>query len=195
MSTPLVAGGAAVVRQILQAKFQITSPSAALLKATLLHTAVDMFPGQYGEVGVARGQELATRRPNSDEGYGRMDVSNAVKLSKNTHFVDNKNGLGQGEQEGFNLVLSRPGSIFVNLVYTDAPASPDAAVALVNDLDITLSGNGQNAVPNDHVNNSEVIELANLPAGSYVITVKGTKVPQGKNGKQPYALVYTAREN
>jgi hypothetical protein len=82
-----------------------------------------------------------------------------------------------------------------NLVYSDAPASPDAAVALVNDLDITLTGNSQNVAPNDHVNNNEVIELGNLPAGSYTITVKAVKVPQGKNGKQPYALVYTAREN
>ncbi len=195
MSTPLVAGGAAVVRQILQEKFQIASPSAALLKATLLHTAVDMYPGQYGEVGVSHGQELATRRPNFDEGYGRMDVSNAAKLSNSTHFVDNKNGLSQGEQEAFTLVLSKPGTILANMVYTDAPASPDAAVALVNDLDITLTGAGQSVSPNDHVNNNEVIELANLPAGSYTITVKATKVPQGKNGKQPYALVYTAREN
>ncbi|MGZ3795842.1 MAG: S8 family serine peptidase [Pseudobdellovibrionaceae bacterium] len=195
MATPLVAGGAAVVRQILQEKFQIASPSAAILKATLMHTAVDMYPGQYGEGGAAHGQELLVHRPNSDEGYGRMDVANAANLSENTHFVDNKNGLGQGEQETFTVVLNKPGSILANMVYTDAPASPDAAVALVNDLDLSLSGNGQNVAPNDHVNNHEVIELSNLPAGSYTLTVKASKVPQGKNGKQPYALVYTAREN
>ncbi|MGZ3745482.1 MAG: S8 family serine peptidase, partial [Pseudobdellovibrionaceae bacterium] len=123
------------------------------------------------------------------------DVANAANLSENTHFVDNKNGLGQGEQETFTVVLNKPGSILANMVYTDAPASPDAAVALVNDLDLSLSGNGQNVAPNDHVNNHEVIELSNLPAGSYTLTVKASKVPQGKNGKQPYALVYTAREN
>jgi subtilisin family serine protease len=194
MATPLVAGGATVVRQVLQEKFQMASPSSALLKATLLHTAVDMYPGQYGEGGAAHGQELLIHRPNSDEGYGRMDVSNAANLSNNTRFVDNKSGLGQGEEETFTISLKKPGSILANLVYTDAPASPDAAVALVNDLDISLTGNGQNLSPNDHTNNNEVIELGNLPEGSYTLTVKATKVPQGKNGKQPYALVYTARE-
>lgn len=194
MSTPLVAGGAAVVRQVLQEKFQATAPSAALLKAALLHNAVDMFPGQYGEVGAARGQELLTRRPNSDEGYGRLDVSLAAQMGANTQIVDNKTGLGQGEQETFTVTLNKPGQILVNMVYTDAPASPDAAVALVNDLDVTLTGNGQNAGSKDRVNNHEIIELGNLPAGTYTLTVQGVKVPQGKNGKQPYAMVYTARE-
>ncbi len=194
MATPLVAGAAAVTRQVLQEKFQIASPSAALLKATMLHTAVDMYPGQYGEAGAARGQELITRRPNSDEGYGRTDVSNVANLTNKTQFVDNKTGVGQGEQVSVTVTLTAPGSLLANLVYTDAPASPDAAVALVNDLDLTLTGNGQTVNKNDHVNNNEVIELANLPAGTYTLTVSGAKVPQGKNGKQPYALVYTARE-
>lgn len=194
MATPLVAGAAAVTRQVLQERFQIASPSAALLKAALLHTAVDMFPGQYGEVGVARGQELATRRPNSDEGFGRADVSNVANLTNRTQFVDNKAGVGQGEQVSVTVTLSRPGVILANLVYTDAPASPDAAVALVNDLDLSLTGGNQNVSPSDRVNNNEVIELGNVPAGTYTLTVKGSKVPQGKNGKQPYALVYTARE-
>lgn len=195
MATPLVAGAAAVTRQVLQEKFQQASPSAALVKAALLHTAVDMYPGQYGEVGASRGQELITRRPNSDEGYGRADVSNVANLGANTRIVDNKTGLGQGEQETFTVTLSRPGQILANMVYTDAPASPDAAVALVNDLDLALTGNGQNVSRNDRVNNNEVIELGNLPAGTYTLTVTGSKVPQGKNGKQPYALVYTVREN
>lgn len=195
MATPLTAGAATVVRQILQQKFQQAAPSGALVKATMLHTADDMYPGQYGEVGAAKGQEILTHRPNSDEGYGRVDVANAANLSEATHFVDNKTGVGQGEQATVTVTLSRPGRILANLVYTDAPASPDAAVALVNDLDLSLTGNGQNVTPNDHVNNNEVIELGNLPAGTYTLTVTGAKVPQGMNGKQPYALVYTAREN
>ncbi|WP_413291102.1 S8 family serine peptidase [Bdellovibrio sp. HCB337] len=195
MATPLAAGGAAVVRQVLQEKFQIANPSGALMKATMMHTAVDMFPGQYGEVGAAKGQELLTRRPNADEGYGRVDMTRIAQMTAQTRFVDNKVGLGQNEQEMFTVTLARPGQILVNLVYTDAPASPDAAVAMVNDLDINVSGGGVTSAPRDRVNNNEIVELNNLPAGTYTITVMGTKVPQGKNGKQPYALVYTAREN
>lgn len=195
MATPLAAGGAAVARQILQEKFHIANPSGALLKAMMLHAAVDMFPGQYGEVGAGRGQELLTRRPNSDEGYGRMDVTRLAELSGLTRFADEKVGLGQNEQASISVVLNKPGQILVNLVYTDAPASPDAAVTMVNDLDVTLSGGGITAGSRDRVNNNEVIELSNVPAGTYTLTVQGVKVPQGKNGKQPYALVYTAREN
>jgi serine protease AprX len=194
MATPLAAGGAAVARQVLQDKFKFANPSAALLKASLLHTAFDMFPGQFGEVGADHGQELLTRRPNSDEGYGRMDLSRMAQLNEDTHMVDNTTGVGQGEKVAVTVTLSKPGSILANLVYTDAPASPDAAVALVNDLDLTMSG-PQSAGSLDRKNNNEVIELTNLPAGTYTLTIEGVKVPQGKNGKQPYALVYTAREN
>lgn len=196
MATPLAAGGAAVTRQILQEKFQQANPSGALVKATMMHTAVDMFPGQYGEVGAAKGQELLTRRPNSDEGYGRVDMTRVAQLNAaQTHFVDSKVGVGQNEQETFTVTLNKPGQILVNLVYADAPASPDAAVAMVNDLDIMITGAGMTSAPRDRVNNNEIIELNNLAAGTYTITVMGVKVPQGKNGKQPYALVYTAREN
>jgi serine protease AprX len=194
MATPLAAGGAAVARQILQEKFGLATPSAAIVKATLMHTAVDMFPGQYGEVGAARGQELLTRRPNMDEGYGRLDVSRVSGLTPSTVFVDNKDGVAQGQAQDVTVVLANSGTLLVNLVYTDAPASPDAAVALVNDLDVELTGpDGKVTASHDRVNNNEVIELSNLPAGTYKISVRGVKIPLGKNGKQPYAVVYTAR--
>lgn len=194
MATPLAAGGAAIARQMLQEKAKIANPSAALVKATLLHTAVDMYPGQYGELGASRGQELLTRRPNFDEGYGRMDITRIVELGAGTQFVDNRSGVGQGESTQVTFTLNRPGMILANLVYMDAPGSPNASVALVNDLDLSLTG-PQVATPQDRRNNNEVIEYSNLPAGTYTLTVTGFKVPQGKNGKQAYALVYTAREN
>jgi subtilisin family serine protease len=195
MATPLAAGGATVARQVLQEKFHLTSPSAALLKATLLHTAVDMYPGQYGEVGAAHGQELLTRRPNMDEGYGRLDVAAISGLTDATHFVDNTVGVGAGEIQEVTVTLAKPGQILVNLVYTDAPASPNAATALVNDLDLAVTAPGGSVTAShDRLNNSEVVELSAAAAGSYKISVQGVKIPQGKNGKQPYALVYTARE-
>lgn len=196
MATPLTAGAATVTRQVLQEKFKIDSPSGALLKATMIHTAFDMFPGEFGAVGADHGQEILTPRPNSDEGYGRVDMTQVAQMNDSTHFVDNKVGVGEGEQQTVQVTLNKSGKITANLVYTDAPASPDASVALVNDLDLSLTKpTGEVVTPNDHVNNTELVELANLPAGTYQITVKGNRVPQGKNGKQPYALVYTAHED
>ncbi|MES2965989.1 MAG: S8 family serine peptidase, partial [Bdellovibrionota bacterium] len=74
MSTPLTAGAAAVVRQYLVENRKMAQPSGALMKATLIHTATELFPGQFGSVGKAKGQELVSRRPNNDEGFGRVDV-------------------------------------------------------------------------------------------------------------------------
>ncbi|KHD88136.1 MAG: serine protease [Bdellovibrio sp. ArHS] len=195
MATPLTAGAAAVARQVLVEKLNIQKPSAALLKATMIHTAVDMYPGQFGEIGASRGQEILTRRPNSDEGYGRVDVQNIVNLGSKTQFVDNRQGVAQGQEVSYDFTLSREGKLYANLVWTDAPGSANAAQALVNDLDLVLTlPNGQTLSMNDHVNNLEMIEKSGLPAGSYKLTVKGFKVPQGKNGSQAFALVYTATE-
>jgi serine protease AprX len=99
MATPLVAGAAVVTRQILQQKYNIQNPSAAVVKAALMNTAFDMYPGQYGEVGASRGQEILQRRPNSDEGYGRVDMK---ELSSRTLSVwDEKVGVIQGDTKSF----------------------------------------------------------------------------------------------
>lgn len=195
MATPLTAGAVAVARQILVEKLGIQNPSAALMKATMIHTAVDMYPGQFGEIGAARGQEILTRRPNSDEGYGRVDVSNIVNLGSQTKLIDNRQGVAQGAEVSYEFTLSKAGSLYANLVWTDAPGSSNAAQALVNDLDLVLTlPNGQTLSMNDHINNLEMIEKSGLPAGTYKLTVKGYKIPQAKNGAQAYALVYTAKE-
>ncbi|MNJ94745.1 Serine protease AprX [compost metagenome] len=194
MSTPLTAGAVAVARQVVQEKLGVQNPSGALMKAIMLHTAVDLYPGQYGEVGAARGQEILTRRPNSDEGYGRVDVSNIMNLSAETKVIDSRTGVAQGAEEVYQFNLPQGGSLYANLVWTDAPGSANAAQALVNDLDLVLTlPNGQTLSMNDHINNLEVIEKSALPAGAYKLSVKGFKVPQGKNGAQPYALVFTAK--
>src|SRR5262249_10882903 len=75
MATPLTAGAAAVVRQYLTQTRGISAPTGAMIKATLMHTATDLFPGQYG---MGAGQELPTQRPNIHEGYGRVNVDFAT---------------------------------------------------------------------------------------------------------------------
>ncbi len=188
MSTPLTAGAAAVTREVLVEKFKIANPSAALVKATLLHTATDMFPGQYG--GGAT-QEFQTRRPNSDEGYGRVDMAKLAGLTAETHFVEAE--VAQAEESNLTVQVKN-GQLLVNLVYTDAPGTPAAGPALVNNLDLSVTDASGKVVfaSTDAINNNEVAELSGLANGTYQISVKGTKVPMGKNGKQPFALVYTA---
>jgi serine protease AprX len=191
MATPLTAGAAAVVRQYLADSQKITTPSAALVKAVMVHTAFDMYPGQFGEIGKAKGQELLTKRPTPDAGFGRVDMDKATDLaSVNMQLFDEKVGIAQGEDKTVIIDLSGGGTLRATLSYSDAPGSPSVAKAIVNDLDLTITGpNGFTKTINDHANNIEMIELSGLQAGEYRVTVKGNKVPQGMAGKQPYALL------
>ncbi|NQT84222.1 hypothetical protein HQ563_14435, partial [bacterium] len=78
------------------------------------------------------------------------------------------------------------------MTYSDFPASPAAAIALVNDLDMTVTApGGQSIYPNgkegpDDLNNLEAVNIPSPRPGIYGITISGTNVPEGP---QPYALV------
>ncbi|MEO0336070.1 MAG: S8 family serine peptidase, partial [Pseudomonadota bacterium] len=73
MSTPITAGGAAVARQFLVEEMRVDRPSAALVKGLLMHSAFNLFPGQYGDRGKSSGQELLVDGPNMHQGFGRLD--------------------------------------------------------------------------------------------------------------------------
>jgi len=193
MATPLTAGAAVVARQYLVEAAQIASPSAALLKGTLVHSAHDLFPGQYGR---GQGQELLKPRPNVHEGYGRVDVDAMTQLVGRTVFVDEKTGVGTGESKEVSFSLGAGKGIRATLVYTDAPASPSAGKTLVNNLDLeVVDSSGAVTRLQDAVNNLEMVEIQPGLArgGDYIIRVVGKSVPQGKvGGKLPYALLISA---
>ncbi|MGK5089791.1 S8 family serine peptidase [Bdellovibrionota bacterium FG-2] len=187
MSTPLTAGAAAVARQYLMTKRNQTDPSGALVKAALLHTAKDLYPGQYG---TGPTQELPKHRPNSHEGYGRVDMDLMTNLPTNTSIIDDKEGAGLNEEKSIAMTLKKAGGIRATLVYTDAPGAATSKKLLVNDLDLRVTGPSKRSFTlGDHTNNNEMIELKKLQPGIYKISVVGVNIPQGKNGKQPYALI------
>jgi subtilisin family serine protease len=191
MATPLTAGAAIIARQKLQ-QLGFAAPSGAVVKGLLMHTADDLFPGQFGEVGKEKGQELLTHRPNNDEGYGRVNVDRIVNLP--LRIVDEKAGVSQDQELTYELVLNAPTKkVWATIVYSDAPASSNAAKTLVNDLDIEIkTPAGQKVSVSDRVNNNETVEVTDADAGTYSVAVKGFKIPQGKNGKQPFALLISA---
>ena len=202
MSTPLTSGAITVVRQYLVEKRGFAQPSAALMKATMIHSATDLFPGQFGEVGKDKGQELLTRRPNSDEGYGLVNVAQATDLG-NAVMVDERTGVATNETLSYpiNVSGSVSGSVSgkahltATLVWTDAAGADGAAKSLVNDLDLVVVNlaTKQETTLNDHVNNNEMIETDVTP-GAYEVRVKGTNVPQGPvAGKQTFAVVVSVQ--
>jgi subtilisin family serine protease len=188
MATPLTAGAALVARQYLVSGKGIAQPSAALLKATLLHSAYDMFPGQFGAVGKDQGQELLTKRPTPDAGFGRVDMDRATSLD-GAQLIDEKAGVAVGETKTYSFTAASAGQLTATLVWIDAPAADSASKALVNDLDLfVVDPSGAETTLHDAINNTEMIEMP-ATAGTYKIRVQGTNVPQGLNGKQPFALI------
>lgn len=188
MSTPLVAGAAGIAREVLRTRFNVNRPSGALVKALMLHATVDLYPGQYGE---GPKQELK-HRPENNQGYGRSDLALLSKLGAQTQVIDEKAGVGTGEVLEYRINVNAGETLLVNLVYADAPGTPAAAKALVNNLDLEVAGPGGTLTNNDVVNNNAMIELKNAPAGAYIVRVRGQNVPMGLAGKQPFALVLSA---
>lgn len=192
MAAPLAASAVGIVRQVLIEKWGFENPSAALLKAAILHSAEDLFPGQFGPIGASRGQEILTPRPNSDEGSGRVNLENFMSWDASTHVFDNSVGLGQDQSISYQFEIHRISNFSANLVWTDAPGSVNSAQSLVNDLDMEVTfPDGHVLRSEDHVNNLESLELAGLKPGSYQLTIRGTRVPEGRNFAQPFALIYS----
>ncbi len=193
MATPLTAGAATLVREYLKKQFHQETPTGALIKGFLMHKAVDMYPGQFGEVGASLGQEILNRRPNSDEGYGRVDMA-PLFTAERVHIYDEKFGVSQGEEMVYTISIKEGSKSFLaNLVWTDAPATPAAGKSLVNDLDLFLMDDQGQVLyeSKDHINNHEIMEFTNLGPGQYRMGVRGYKVPNGKSGKQSFALIYS----
>jgi subtilisin family serine protease len=188
MATPLTAGAAALVRQYYTDREGI-SPSAALIKATLISGATDM-PGQFAEY-----YEIVDEpRPNISEGWGRVNVENALFPGgqKVLKYVDEQYGLSTSWRRTVTFTNNSATPLTVALVWTDYPSTPAASVNLVNDLDLVVTDpNSTVYYPNglsicDRRNNVEVTDFSNPLAGEYTVTISGYNIP---HGPQPFALV------
>ncbi|EDN02579.1 peptidase S8 and S53 [Histoplasma capsulatum] len=186
MATPLAAGCVACVRECL-AKNGVKSPTAALLKALILHGAMELV-GQYtpSEAGPS---------PNNSSGWGLLNLTNSICIAsgRGGGYLEGK-ALGHGEKAP-TLTLTVPpnGTLKVTLVWTD-PAGPH----LQNDLDLSaIALDGQERHGNmgtgsgyDRVNNVEQIMWNNPPEGKVDITVKAFRITR-PSSPQPYALVWS----
>jgi uncharacterized repeat protein (TIGR01451 family) len=196
MSSPLTAGAVALVREYYVEDEAHANPSAALIKATLINSAVDI--AGYGNASEEAGQPI----PNNHEGWGRVNVA-AATTPGFRQFEDDTQGVATGETKTFEYDVQDAGQPFkVTLVWSDAPASASAAPALVNDLHLRLtapngityywgndfSGGWSQPYGNpDTINNVENVYVQSPPEGMWTVEVIGQNVPQG--GTQPFALM------
>lgn len=191
LAAALLAGEAAVMRAALRS-IGGGEPSAALVKAFLINGAMDMFPGQYGE------EKLEVpRAPNPVEGWGRLDLAWFKDRNSWIKFVDDREGLRNGDSRVFRVELRSGKELRVTLAWTDYPSLPECRLHLVNDLDLRVIGPaGEFYYPNgrssrDPLNNTEriIIDVSGRP-GKYAVEIKAWNVPFAP---QPYALVIQAR--
>ncbi|MGC8913436.1 MAG: S8 family serine peptidase [Thermoplasmata archaeon] len=200
MATPTTAGGAALVREYYTDGWYPTGskisanafiPSAALIKATLINSAIAI--GTYSI-------------PDNNIGWGRIQLDNALYFAGDTErlrIVDFRDGLQTGEAMEYSYYVSNPNlPLKITLVWTDYPGDPAAAKDIVNDLNLEVTapdnthylGNvfsGGVSVPGgtaDSTNVEECVYLNTPQPGIYRVKVIAANVPMGP---QDFALVLT----
>lgn len=188
MSTPLVAGAAALVREYYQKEKDVT-PSGALVKATLINGATDISPGQYGSGSVRE----VYPAPDNSQGWGRLNLKDSIDPSPPTvtEFIDVSASLTTGAYNEYQYTVTDTSvPLKFTLVWTDYPGAVLAAKELVNDIDLTVTSPSGTVYPNgglcDHTNNVEQVRIAVPEPGIYKARVTGYNIPMGP---QDYALV------
>ncbi|MFH1278086.1 MAG: S8 family serine peptidase [Candidatus Eisenbacteria bacterium] len=198
MATPAVAGLAGLTRQYFREGWYpggaagsgpSITPSAALVKAVLVNAGTDIASADI---------------PNNNEGWGRVLLDDALHFagdSRELRVEDEDVALGTGQSAEFPYEVEAGEPLEVVLVWTDPAAAQSASIALVNDLDLTVSGpsgtfkgnvfSGGNSVGGgsyDRRNVEEVVRLSNPSPGTYTVRVDGYNVP---TGPQKFALAAT----
>ena len=190
MSSPAVTGTMALLYERYRQLHGGISPSSALIKAVACNGADDM-----GNVG-----------PDFTYGFGRLNARTAVEAIESNHYFTGAVDNAGNNTHVINSVPAGMQQIKIMLYWNDMPAAPNAASALVNNLDLTVTEpNGTtthyplilNPAPShvndlavegvDAVNNIEQVVIYNPPAGNFTIHVNGTNVPMGP---QNYVVAY-----
>jgi len=190
MAAAVAGGAAALLREFFLKEFNLRYPSAALMKAALVNGA----------------QPLPD---NTGAGFGKLDICNTVLALKEKSFLfdDEQNPLRQGQVRTYDYTVTDEGEPFVaTLAWTDPEAVPGAAAALVNDLDLTVTGpDGEVCFGNDsfnkgykglkdNKNNIEQVFVSAPKPGIYKIEVKASKLTREikarKAPAQDFSIVY-----
>lgn len=188
MASPAVTGSLALLYERYRQLNAGANPNAGLIKALACNGADDM--GNFG--------------PDYTWGFGKINARTAVEmLEQNQYFAASvTNGNSNTHTISIPAGLAQ---LKVMLYWVDPPATPLASTALVNNLDLTVTGTDAilhrplilNPIPakvdstakegTDNLNNIEQVVIKNPPAGTVNITVNGTNIP---SGPQQYFIAY-----
>jgi hypothetical protein len=189
MSSPTVTGTLALLYERYRQLHGGADPASALIKAITCNSATDL--GNPG--------------PDYTFGFGVLNARTAVEtMEANQYFAGtiNANGTASYTIPGIPAGTQQ---VKIMLYWADPAAAPFAVSALVNNLDLTVTGSDAilhhpmvlNPDPAhvsdlavegiDNLNNIEQVVINNPPAGSLTVTVTGTSIPAGS---QPYFIAY-----
>ncbi len=180
MATPAVTGALSLMYERYRQTHGGANPSSALVKALACNTAEDL-----GNAG-----------PDFSFGFGLLNVRRAVEaIDSNRYFI---NTVSNGTGKTHNIIVPpNTRRLKIMLYWADTAAATNAAVTLVNDLDLTVTEPSAvlhhplilNALPAgvntiategvDRVNNIEQVVIENPAAGNYTISIQGYAVPFG----------------
>jgi hypothetical protein len=224
MSSPAAAGVTALIRQYFTEGWYPTgtkisnnafTPSAALLKATLINSAVEIFgvDSHAHPYNNGNGDMLF---PTNDQGWGRPCLDTALYFNGDTRkiaIIDDSWGLLTGDSKTYEFEISDVSiDLKITLVWTDYPSSLAVAKNLVNDLNLLVKspsgieykGNvfvtsgtphqSQTGGIFDALNVEEQVvrALSSTDAGTWTVEVIAHNIPKGP---QPFALVVTGGLN
>lgn len=192
MAAPTVTGSLALLYEHFRKTTGKVNPDGRLIKGIALNTAEDL--GNPG--------------PDFFFGFGEMNTLKASEVITNGWYSTDTITQGQSQAGPTITVPSDVAELRVMIIWTDEPGASSAAIALVNDLDLTVSDpSGASIQPwvldtaaanvgntatrgVDHVNNVEQVTISNPVAGTYTPNIQGFNVPQGP---QEYFLIYEIR--
>lgn len=193
MATPGVTGSLLLLQQYNQ-KLYDSYLKAATLKGLALHTTDD----------------VGAKGPDYKMGWGIMNAKTAAEVLLNKEFTSHisENTLDEGETFTMTVEANGNETLMASISWTDPESEyinrgtlNDKTAALVNDLDIRISKDGETFFPwklnpakasasaikgDNMVDPFERIEIPNA-SGSYIITV--TQKGMLKNGAQDFSLI------
>ena len=208
MACPVVAGGAALVKQYFEDGYYPSgsanaadslSPTGSLIRAVLANSTDDM-DGMAGW-------------PSYSEGWGRILLDNTLFLAGDNQGlwvqdVRHNSGLSTGQTHTYTVNVPAGSSrIRFTMCFSDEPGAVNSSAPVVNNLNLKITapngtwyhGNLLNtndgaarANPGgnrfDRRNTMENVIVYNPPAGNWTVEVIGADVPVGPQG---YAVIAT----
>jgi subtilisin family serine protease len=195
-ASPHVSGAVAVITEWWRASHRGADPSPAMARALLVNSAVKATPNSF--------------IPNSNEGWGRIHLGQAIRPDAPRVLLDQRFRLTEtGARTTVEVSIPDPlQPVKVTIAWTDAAGAIGASPALVNDLDLTVETGGTTYLGNafrsgwsstvdanpDRLNNLENVYLVNFGSEATItITaaqLAGDGVPYNRDSTdQDFALV------